>query len=60
MADEWRSLAEKRCNATKANVQRSRSASYANGMMARRTLVEICKESVNVRRLSNCCAKREA
>ena len=60
MADKWRPPDEKRCDATKANVPRSRSASSADGMMARRTLAAIRKESADARRPSNCCARREA
>ena len=58
--DEWRLPAEKRCDVIKAKVPRSRSASTADGMTARRTLAAIFKESVGARSPSNCCARREA
>ena len=60
MADKWRLPAEMRCDAKKAKVPRSRRASSADGMTASRTLAAIRKESANVRRLSNCCVRREA
>ena len=60
MADKWRTPAEKKCDATKLNAPRSRSASSAEGTIARRTLAAIHKESTDARRPSNCCAMREA
>ena len=60
MADEWHPPAEKRCDATKANMPRSQSVSSVDRMTERRTLTDIHKESSNARRPSNCCARREA
>ena len=51
---------EKWCDTIKANMPRFQSASSAEGMMARRTLTAICKESADARRLSNCYTRREA
>ena len=59
-ADEWRPPAEKRCEATKANVPRLQSTASAEGMKAGRTLTAIFKEYAQTRRLSNCCARSEA
>ena len=59
-ADKWRQYVEKRCDATKVNVPRSQSALSAEGVTARRTLAAIRKESADARRLSSCCARREA
>ena len=47
MADECRPPVDKRCDATKTNVPRSRSASSADGMADRRTLVSVHRESTN-------------
>ena len=59
-ADEWSPPTEKRCDATKAKVPRSRSDSSKDGMTARQTLTAISKESADARRLYNCCTRREA
>ena len=59
-AYEWLPPAEKRCDTTKVNVTRSRSASFADGMTARRTLASIRKESADARRPPNFCARRKA
>ena len=58
--DEWRPPAEKRCDAEKANVPRSQSASSADRMTARRNLAAIRKESADARLPSNFCTRREA
>ena len=59
-ADKWRPLAEKRCNATKVNVPRSRITSSTDGMAARWTLTAIYKESVDAMCPSNCYVRRES
>ena len=43
----------------KVNVPRLQSALFADGMMARRTLTAIRKESADARRPPNYCAMRE-
>ena len=58
MVDKGRPPVDKRCDATKENVPRSRSASSADGMAARRTLAAVHRESANVRRLSSCWSRR--
>ena len=59
-ADECLPPAENRCEAKKANMTKSRSASSADGIAARRTLATVCGESTEVKRLSICCDRREA
>ena len=60
MADKCRPPAEKRCDATKAKVLRSRSASSADGIAARPTHAAVHKESADARRLFSCWERREA
>ena len=59
-ADECCPPAEKRCDATKAKVPRSRSASSADGIAARRTRAAFRRESAEARRPSSYWARREA
>ena len=58
--DACRPAVEKRCDATKAEVPKSRSASSTDGMQARRTHAAVRRESTKAIRLSSCCARREA
>ena len=53
-------FAEKMCEATKAGVPKSQSASSADGVATRRTLVDVHRESSKAKRLSSYCARREA
>ena len=48
-ADERRLTEEKRCGATKENMPMLRSASSAEGMITRRTLAAIIKESADAK-----------
>ena len=59
-ADECRLPANKRCNATKSNVPRSRSASSADGVADRRTLAAVHRESADARCPNSCWDIREA
>ena len=60
MLDQCRPPAEKRCDATKANVPRSQSASSADRMASRWTLVSVQRESTKLRRQSSSWDRREA
>ena len=59
MADNCLPPAENRCEVTKTNVPKLRSASSAEGIAARRTLVAVRRDSAKAKRPSSCCTKRE-
>ena len=60
MVDECRPTSDQKCNATKENVPKLRSASSVDDMALRRTLAAVRRESTNDRTLSSCLDRREA